>query len=131
MDALILAAGLGTRLAPITEVLPKALVPVGDKAVAAHALAAVRVVTGAGLVVLNAHHQAEAVRRFCAAQGVLCSTETTLLGTAGGLAQARALLGRAAHHFCYCDDVALAAAASSRASRPGHRCRRGGPVGVR
>jgi len=105
MDALILAAGLGTRLAPITEVLPKALVPVGDKAVAAHALAAVRMVTDAGLVVLNAHHQAEAVRRFCARQDVLCSTETTLLGTAGGLAQARALLGRASDVLVYNADM--------------------------
>jgi len=105
MDALILAAGLGTRLAPITEVLPKALVPVGDRPVAAHALDRVREVASSGLVVLNAHHQAEAVQRFCAERGALCSTEGTLLGTAGGLAQARAVLGRASDVLVYNADM--------------------------
>jgi NDP-sugar pyrophosphorylase family protein len=92
MDALILAAGLGTRLSPITDVLPKALVPVGDKAVAEHALAAVQ--RHAHTVVLNAHHHRKSVEAFCEKQGLLCSSETALLGTAGGLARARTTLGR-------------------------------------
>jgi len=62
MKAMIFAAGLGTRLKPITDTLPKALVPVGGKPLLEHVLnrlAAVEDADGAPMidgVVVNVHH---------------------------------------------------------------------------
>jgi mannose-1-phosphate guanylyltransferase len=89
---MILAAGLGTRLRPLTDVLAKPLVPVGDAPMLAHVIARLREV-GCAPIVANAHHHKEAIARFCAASGVSVSSEDDLLGTAGGLAHAAPLLG--------------------------------------
>ena len=62
MKAMIFAAGLGTRLKPITDTLPKALVPVGGKPLLEHVLnklSAVEDAEGNPLidgVVVNVHH---------------------------------------------------------------------------
>lgn len=90
--ALVLAAGLGTRLRPLTEHVPKALVPIGDRPALTHAVAAARA-AGASPIAVNAFHLADAVAAYAAAQGLALSRETELLGTAGGLAAARAVLG--------------------------------------
>lgn len=90
--AFVLAAGLGTRLRPLTDACPKALVPVGDRTMLGHAVAGV-LRAGARAVVANAHHHAGAVERACVELGVACSPERELLGTAGGLARARPTLG--------------------------------------
>jgi mannose-1-phosphate guanylyltransferase len=87
----LLAAGLGSRLRPLTDWLPKPLLPVGDAPALAHILARVRPI--AGTVVANAHHRIADLRPFLAASDILLSEEPTLLGTAGGLAHAAALLG--------------------------------------
>ncbi len=94
---MILAAGLGTRLRPLTDVRAKPLVPVGDRPALAHAIERLRA-AGVTRVVVNAHHRAEDIRAFVLALaqargGVTVSEERELLGTAGGLARARALLG--------------------------------------
>jgi mannose-1-phosphate guanylyltransferase len=90
--SLVLAAGLGTRLRPLTDHVPKPLVPLGDTTPLALAVDAVRR-AGAGHVVVNAHWHAAELARACDALGVDCSVEEVLLGTAGGLTKARALLG--------------------------------------
>jgi mannose-1-phosphate guanylyltransferase len=92
---MILCAGLGTRLRPLTDACAKPLVPVGDRPALAHIL---EKVGGPGRrVVVNAHHRAGDVRAFAAAwKGggeVLVSEETELLGTAGGVERAAGLLG--------------------------------------
>jgi mannose-1-phosphate guanylyltransferase len=89
---MVLAAGLGSRLRPLTDVLPKPLVPVGDRPALAHVLERL---TGAGLarVVVNAHHGREKLKAFLDARGVVMSAEPELLGTAGGVAHAAPLLG--------------------------------------
>lgn len=92
---MVLAAGLGTRLRPLTDHRAKALVPVGDRPALAHVLDRLR---GAGIsrVVVNAHHHIEQLRAFALGQAgvhVGLSEETDLLGTAGGISHASALLG--------------------------------------
>jgi mannose-1-phosphate guanylyltransferase len=89
----LLAAGLGTRLRPLTDWLPKPLLPVGDRPALAHILERVRPV--AGTLVANAHHRAGDLRAFLAvaAPEVRLSEEAHILGTAGGLAHAGRFLG--------------------------------------
>ena len=90
---LVLAAGLGTRLHPLTSWLPKPLLPVGDRAALEHVLDRVRPV--ATTIVANAHHRAADLRAFLEAHApeVRVSEEARILGTAGGLAAAATLLG--------------------------------------
>lgn len=55
MQAMIFAAGLGTRLKPLTDTMPKALVRVGDTPLLEHVI---RRLTEAGCnrMVVNVHH---------------------------------------------------------------------------
>ncbi len=92
LSAFVLAAGLGTRLRPLSDERAKPTVPVGDRPLLAHVVAAVRAV-GAERVVANAHFRADDVRALAAELGVSVADEPELLGTAGGLANAGALLG--------------------------------------
>jgi mannose-1-phosphate guanylyltransferase len=86
-----LAAGAGTRLAPLTHVTPKPLLapagrPLLDLAVEALAAAS------ATRVVVNAHHGADRLAALLAGRpGVQVVREPVLLGTAGGLANAARL----------------------------------------
>jgi mannose-1-phosphate guanylyltransferase len=94
VSVMVLAAGHGTRLRPLTDELPKPLVPVGDRSVLAHVVARLRA-AGVARLVINAHHHAEAVAR--AAEDLeLDATvvrEAELLGTAGGVRNAAGALG--------------------------------------
>jgi mannose-1-phosphate guanylyltransferase len=122
---MVLAAGLGTRLAPLSTWTAKPLVPVGDRPMLAHVLSRVR--GFGGKVVVNAHHHAEQVRAFLQreAPDVLLSDEKELLGTAGGIHRARALLGDEsvlvwnADILARLDVVALRSAHEGRAGRDG------------
>jgi mannose-1-phosphate guanylyltransferase len=90
---MVLAAGLGSRLRPLTDVTPKPLVPVGDRPALAHLLDRLAG-SGAGRVVVNAHHGLAQMRRFVEGRaGVTLSSEAELLGTAGAVSLARAHLG--------------------------------------
>jgi mannose-1-phosphate guanylyltransferase len=93
LPVFILAAGLGTRLRPLTDWLPKPLLPVGDRPALAHILDRVRPV--ASSIVANAHHRAADLRAFleASAPDVHVSEEVRILGTAGGLAEAIHFLG--------------------------------------
>ena len=55
MKALIFAAGLGTRLKPLTDTMPKALVPVGGKPLLEH-VASKLIAAGYDSLVINVHH---------------------------------------------------------------------------
>jgi len=88
-DAMVLAAGLGTRMRPLTEVVPKPLAPIGDKPALRHLIDDLRA-AGFGTVTVNAHHLAAQVEAFAKDDGdVRVSHERELLGTAGGLRRAR------------------------------------------
>lgn len=93
MKALLLAAGLGTRLRPITDNIPKCLVPVLGRPLIDYWL---DLLLGQGIerVLVNTHYHAEAVQahlRECRwADRIEISHEETLLGTGGTvLANAR------------------------------------------
>ena len=91
---MVLAAGRGTRLRPLTRIRPKALCPVGNTALVDLALDRVRPAVEA--VAVNLHHGRHAVDAHLAAD-VHRSVEEELLGTAGALGQLRSWIdGRAA-----------------------------------
>jgi len=92
MKAMILAAGLGTRLRPLTDDRPKALVEV-----AGHTLLEItlRRLHGVGIreVIINLHHFADLVADYLKKQGnfgmrIEISREDVLLDTGGGLKKA-------------------------------------------
>lgn len=96
--ALLLAAGLGTRLRPLTNVRAKPAVPVAGKPLVVRIL---EWLAGQGVadVVVNLHHRPETITR-CVGHGeragvrVRYSWEPQILGSGGGPRQALALLGR-------------------------------------
>ncbi|MDI3287539.1 sugar phosphate nucleotidyltransferase [Polyangium sp. 15x6] len=93
--AMILCAGLGTRLRPITDEMPKPLVWFGNKPLLFHILDRLAA-AGVERVVLNTHHLAERFERrlFLGAPiGVTLVHEPKILGTAGGVAAAAPALG--------------------------------------
>jgi len=62
-QAMILAAGLGTRLRPLTDTMPKALVPVGGKPLLSHVIERLQA-AGYERLVINVHHMADQIERF-------------------------------------------------------------------
>ncbi len=92
-DVMFLCAGLGTRLRPLTDELPKPLVWVGDRPLLVHLLEAAESLGGAPRVV-NVHAHAEEFRAALSryAKGLHVSHEPALLGTAGGVRAARSRL---------------------------------------
>lgn len=91
---MILAAGLGTRLRPLTDELPKPLVPVGDRSVLGH-IAEQLVGAGFSDVVLNTHYSPEKFSSHIERLGLFVHLvhEPKIRGTAGGIAGARPHFG--------------------------------------
>jgi mannose-1-phosphate guanylyltransferase len=89
-SALILAAGFGTRLRPLTLELPKPLVPVGDRPLLAHVAQACRA-AGLGRLIANAHHEHAKLSSTISSLGLNIDVlvEDEIRGTAGGVAGAR------------------------------------------
>ena len=91
--AMVLCAGLGTRLRPLTDRLAKPMVPVGDRPAVAHVIERVRLAVRSRIVV-NSHHRSEDLGAWAEAESIAVSHERELLGTAGGLKRAEKLLGQ-------------------------------------
>ena len=92
MKAMILAAGLGTRLRPLTDDRPKALVEVGGRTMLEITLARLKSF-GVGEVIINTHHFADMIAEYLAANAnfgmrIELSREEMLLDTGGGLKKA-------------------------------------------
>ncbi|MFF5172003.1 NDP-sugar synthase [Micromonospora sp. NPDC000089] len=89
--AVVLAAGEGTRLRPLTETLPKALCPVGNVPLLERALARLAGLglTGPGRVAVNACYLAEQVVAHVGHRAHLSVEPGDPLGTAGGLGNLR------------------------------------------
>lgn len=99
MNAIILAAGRGERMRPLTDRLPKALIEVGGKPLIVHHLEKLAAAGFARVVINHAHLGAmiEAALGDGARYGIAIdySPEADALETAGGIAKALPLLGAA------------------------------------
>ena len=97
MKALVFAAGLGTRLKPLTDTMPKALVPVAGEPLLSRVMRKL-VAAGYDDIVINVHHFADMIRDYVAAHDnfgvkVSFSDETDQLReTGGGIRHAAPLL---------------------------------------
>jgi len=94
--AMVLAAGLGTRMRPLTDDRPKALVEVGGRALIDHMLDRL-VEAGVSRAVVNVHYRAEQmeahVRQRRDLEIVISDERDLLLETGGGVRKALPLLG--------------------------------------
>jgi MurNAc alpha-1-phosphate uridylyltransferase len=97
-SAIVLAAGLGTRMRPYNGHIPKPLVAVGGKSLIDYGLDRLAD-CGVERAVVNVHYLADAVERHLASrqhpQIVISDERSELLGTGGGIAKALSQLGDA------------------------------------
>lgn len=94
-SAMVLAAGLGTRLRPVTDRLPKPLVEIAGRSLLDRAIDRLEA-AGVERVVVNLHYKRELIAARMAARSapsIELSPEETLLETGGGVKQALPLLG--------------------------------------
>lgn len=95
-SALVLAAGLGKRMRPLTATRPKPLVRVDGKALIDHSLERIAA-AGIGAVVVNAHYLADALEAHLATKKwpftiTISDEREQLLETGGGMVKAAPLL---------------------------------------
>ncbi|MDG1235866.1 MAG: nucleotidyltransferase family protein [Amylibacter sp.] len=89
--AMVFAAGLGTRMRPLTNTMPKPLIEVSGKPLIDYTLA---LLDGVSKVVVNTHYCAEQLETHLDGRDVICIREKQkLLETGGGLKNALPILG--------------------------------------
>jgi NDP-sugar pyrophosphorylase family protein len=92
MKTMILAAGQGTRLGPLTASLPKCMIPIGGMPILEHTLIRLRC-HGVAEVIINLYHQPDVIPAYFGdgsrwGMRITYSLEQELLGTAGGVKHA-------------------------------------------
>jgi NDP-sugar pyrophosphorylase family protein len=107
-QAFILGAGLGMRLRPLTEELPKPFIPIFQKPLITFVLDHL-IAAGVHSFVINTHHRSEAFREFFAdgeyrGHPVQLVHESEILGTGGGIKNVESLLS-AEHFISYSGDL--------------------------
>lgn len=108
---MILAAGLGTRLRPLTDRTPKALIEVGGVTMLER-IARRLVDAGANRIIINVHHHADAIERFAkllsldlGAKILLSREEEGPLETGGGLLHAAPLFRQETPFYLHNIDI--------------------------
>jgi NDP-sugar pyrophosphorylase family protein len=107
---MILAAGYGTRLRPLTDRIPKPLVDVAGRTVLEQ-VAERLIAAGADRIIVNIHHLADQIEDFARdrwsldAELVLSREPDRALGTGGGLRHASGLFRKDAPFFLHVGDV--------------------------
>ncbi len=108
LRGMVLCAGYGTRLRPLTDLVPKPLLPVGGRALLDLAVANLDR-AGVGPIVVNTHHLGGQVAAHLAARAdaarFTLSPEAEILGTGGALDGARAFLAQADDFLLHNGDV--------------------------
>lgn len=110
MKALLLAAGLGTRLKPVTDNIPKCLVPLNDHPLLSYWLS---LLTKGGChpLLVNTHHFADKVEEYVKASEYRSYVQTVyekdLLGTAGTVLKNRDFFGAEAFMLVHADNLSL------------------------
>ena len=110
MKAFVLGAGLGTQLRPLTEWLPKPMVPVYHRPLITYVFDHLRSLSGLEGFVVNTHHCAAAYAAAFPGNSygglpIAFRHEPVLLETAGGLANAADLLGGGDRFIVYNGDI--------------------------
>jgi len=93
MKGMILAAGYGTRLRPITNLYPKPMVPLCNRPLVVWAIESYRA-AGVDEIIVNLHHLPRVIERYLDAhyEHVKFSFEENILGTGGAIRRVRSLL---------------------------------------
>ena len=109
MKAMILAAGVGSRLRPLTDTLPKALMEAGGKTMLEHVMQRLKQ-AGVTEILVNLHHLPDAIVNFLNTRGDLglrleFSLEPEILDTGGGLKKAAWFFGDGKPFFLHNVDV--------------------------
>lgn len=95
MKAMILSAGFGTRLKPLTDTTPKALIPYQGKPLIVHQIIKLKA-AGITEIVVNVHHLKEKIIEFFNTNNfgvrIQISNEDEILGTGGGIINAEKFL---------------------------------------
>lgn len=109
MKAFLLAAGLGTRLKPLTDSIPKCLVNINNKPLLAWWIQLFEK-HGVGEVLINLHHHSEKVRTYIESLDTKIKFqfffEKKLLGSAGTLRENKNFVKDEKHFFiCYADNL--------------------------
>lgn len=116
--AMVLSAGIGARMQPLTDTKPKALVEVMGRALIDHNLDRL-VVAGIPNAVVNVHHFADQLELHLAARSspkiTLSDERNQLLDTGGGIANALPLLGNSPFWLLNSDSLWLEGATSNLA----------------
>lgn len=98
MQAFLLAAGLGSRLKPLTNTMPKALVPIAGRPLLDHTIEKLET-SGVSKIIINIHHFAEQIKKHIDthkynAEILLSDESENLLETGGGLKFAEQLFNK-------------------------------------
>lgn len=107
---MVMAAGLGTRMRPLTDTMPKALVPVAGRPLIDFVIAPL-LAAGVERIVVNVHAFADQLEAYLAgrkdAEYLISDERDHLRETGGGVKHARELLGEAPIFVCNSDYVWL------------------------
>ena len=94
MKAMIFAAGMGTRLKPLTDTMPKALVPINGKPMLEHIILKLKN-SGFTQIVINIHHLGQQIIDFLAENNnfgidiIISDERDYLMDTGGGIKKAK------------------------------------------
>src|SRR5271157_4698262 len=104
--AMVFAAGLGTRMRPITDAIPKPLVKVGGRTLIDHCLDRLAE-AGVGKAIVNVHWLADRIEAHLATRAapriVISDERARLLDQGGGIKKALPLIGGAPFFICNTD----------------------------
>lgn len=115
IKAILLTAGYGTRLQPLTDFLPKALVPLVGKPLVRHNISRL-LQAGITTIGLNTHHHAALIKKFAYEQhdcSLHISHEPIILGSAGGIGGFRDFL-ESEDFFIVCNGDSISNITSDR-----------------